>query len=53
MFFIIIFKEIKSSIKIYNNNFKVRINKEKKGQLYLFLQPNTVDISILKIIEDR
>ena len=45
--------KINSSIKIYNDNFKVKINKEKNGQLHLFLQSNTVDISALKIIEDR
>ena len=45
--------KINSSIKIYNDNFKVRINKEKNGQLHLFLKSNTVDISALKIIEDR
>lgn len=45
--------KIESSIKIYNDNFKVNIEKESNGQLHLFLKSPKVYISALKIIEDR
>ena len=45
--------DIKSSIKIFNDNFKVSINKESNGQLHLSLKSKKVAISALKIIEDR
>ena len=45
--------KINSSIKIYNDNFKININEEKSGQLHLFLKSTTVNLSALKIIEER
>jgi hypothetical protein len=44
--------KINSSIKIYNDNFKITVNKKLNGQLHLFLKSNKVDISALKIIEN-
>jgi hypothetical protein len=45
--------KIESSIKIFNDNFKVSINKKSNGQLHLSLKSKKVEISALKIIEDR
>jgi hypothetical protein len=44
---------IKSKIKIYNNNFKVKLEKlEKTKQFHLVLTSNNVYISAYKIIDD-
>ncbi|MDW8851433.1 hypothetical protein SD960_15110 [Flavobacterium sp. MMLR14_040] len=45
--------KIKSKIKIYNNNFKVKLEKTgKNNQLHLILKSNNVYISAYKILED-
>jgi len=45
--------KIESSIKIYNDNFDIRIDKEPNGQLHLYLKSPKIEISALKIIEDN
>ncbi len=43
---------ISSTIKIYNDNFDIKIDKEKNGQPHLALKSSKVAISALKIIDE-
>lgn len=44
--------EIDSSIDLFNDNFKVKIERVSNGQLHLFLKSPKLYISAFKIIED-